>query len=874
MGAPRWQEAMAWGGLHWGWDGESSPKANRKPFALPGSRPHYTPDRPAHVRHIALDLSLDLASHSLEGTCAITLEMIAAGVKHLTLNAMHLGISAVTAAGSGSRLQFDYDGELLQVDLDSPPPTGSWITLVITYQVTQPQRGMYFIGPDHAYPDKPVQVWTQGEDEDSRYWFPCFDYPGQLATSEIRVTVPAPYRAVSNGVLVAEEEQGSRITYHWRQEHPHPSYLMTVAVGDFAVLEDQWQGIPVTYYVEKGREDDGWRTLGKTPRMLQFFSDYFGCGYPYPKYGQACVRDFIFGGMENTSMTLLTDRCLLDERAALDTLWSETLVAHELAHQWFGDLVVIKHWAHAWVKEGMATYAEILWDEQEYGQDHADYHRYQDQQAYIQEDSSRYRRPMVTHIYRDAIELYDCHIYQKGGCVYHMIRTTLGEQAFRASIRHFLHSHAHQTVETQDLLRAIEQVTGRNLAPLFDQYVWRGGYPQFKVDYTWDPDTKLAKVTVAQTQGEDLLFDLKIPILFGWSDQAPHTFTLRLHEASHTFYLPLPQKPAYICFDPGNHWLKTVELGFGIPELKAQLLSAPDVISRIYAAQALSKKNTLAALEALKTALHQEVFWGVKVAICQALGDLNLTQAIPVLTQALGDPSPHVRKAALTALSHYPYQESTFQTIRQLLEQGDPSYYVESTAAATLGQMVGQDPQQPDPQPLLDLLDQIMASRAGWNEVSRAGVIQAWAALKASTAALDKLIAHTQAGIPMPLRLAAIRALGTYASDQDNPRVLTALRSLAQESSFQVRMALVSALGSLSTAKAIPILESLQGSDGRLHRAASEAIQRVQSRLGTSQSLQELQQELTTLKQKNQELLSRLEALEAKNQASAPPTPS
>jgi aminopeptidase N len=863
---------MAWGGLNWGWDSESSTKANRKPFALPGSRPHYTPDRPAHVRHIALDLSLDLASHSLEGTCAITLEMIETGVKHLTLNAMHLRIRAITL--DGSPLAYDNDGEELRLTLDPSPTPGSRITLVITYQVSQPQRGMYFIGPSQDYPDKPVQVWTQGEDEDSRYWFPCFDYPGQLASSEIRLTVPAPYRAVSNGVLVAEEDQGSRITYHWRQDHPHPSYLMTLAVGDFAVLEEEWQGKAVTYYVEKGREAEGWRTLGKTPRMLQFFSDYFGYGYPYPKYGQACVGDFIFGGMENTSMTLLTDRCLLDERAALDTLWSETLVAHELAHQWFGDLVVIKHWAHAWVKEGMATYAETLWNEQEYGQDHADYHRYQDQQAYIEEDSSRYRRPMVTHIYRDAIELYDCHIYQKGGCVYHMIRTTLGEQAFRASIRHFLHRHAHQTVETQDLLRAIEQVTGRNLAPLFDQYVWRGGYPQFKVDYTWDPDTKLAKVTIAQTQGEDLLFDLKIPILFGWPDQAPQTFTLRVHEVCHSFYLPLPQKPGFICFDPGNHWLKTVDLGFGIPELKAQLLSAPDVISRLYAAQALGKKNTLAALAALETALHQETFWGVKVAICQALADLNLTQAIPVLTQALGDPSPHVRKAALIALGRYPHQPATVAPIRQILEQGDPSYYVESTAAATLGKLLGQDPQRPDPQPLLDVLDQIMATRAGWNEVSRAGVIQAWGFLRTCSAALDKLIAHTQAGIPMPLRLAAIRALGTYASDYDNPRVLETLRALTQESNFQVRLALISALGSLSTAKAIPILESLQGADGRLHRAASEAMQRVQSRLGSDQSLQGLQQELATLKQKNQELLSRLEALEAKNQASAPPTPS
>ncbi|MEN9240236.1 MAG: M1 family aminopeptidase [Thermostichales cyanobacterium SZTDM-1c_bins_54] len=859
MTAPLWHQVLSW----WGLDTEKAPKA----FPLPGSRPHYSPDRPAYVRHIALDLRLDLQQQSLQGTCAITLEMLAPEVRTLTLNAMHLTIDRVTC--SGSPLAYSYDGQELHISLEPVPAPGSRIVVEIAYGVRQPQRGIYFIGPSEAYPDKPVQVWTQGEDEDSRYWFPCFDYPGQLATSELRVAVPAPYVALSNGLLVARQEQGSQITYHWRQEQVHPSYLMTLVVGDFAVLEDHWQGIPVTYYVERGREEDGGRTLGKTPRMLQFFSDYYGYPYPYGKYGQACVADFIFGGMENTSMTLLTDRCLLDERAALDTLWSETLVAHELAHQWFGDLVVIKHWSHAWVKEGMATYAEILWDEQEHGRDHADYHRYQDQQAYIQEDSSRYRRPMVTHIYRDAIELYDCHIYQKGGWVYHMIRTSLGEAAFRASLRHFLHHYAHQTVETQDLLRTIEQVTGRNLAPLFDQYVWRGGYPQFKLDYAWDGETKLAKVTITQTQGEDHLFDLQIPILLGWADRPGQTFSLHLHQASHTFYLPVADKPEFVCFDPGNHWLKTLDLNLGIPELKAQLLYAPDVISRLYAAQALGKKRCLPALEALELALQQASFWGVKVGICQALGEIALQQAIPILTRALGDASPHVRKAAIQALATYPHQPATYEPIRQLLEQGDPSYYVESAAAAALGQLLGKDPRQPDPQPLLELLDRVMASRAGWNEVSRSGVMQAWAALKHAPQALDHLITHTQPGIPVPLRLAAIRALGTYAADQEHPRVLATLQALAQESTFQVQMAVVSALGSLNTAKALPILESLKGADGRLHRAASEAIERVQSRLGSEPSLQELRREMQSLKEKNQELLSRLEALEAKSKSSS-----
>jgi aminopeptidase N len=225
--------------------------------------------------------------------------------------------------------------------------------------------------------------------------------------------------------------------------------------------------------------------------MMSFFIQAFGYPYPYPKYAQICVDDFIFGGMENTSTTLLTDRCLLDERAALDNRNSESLVAHELAHQWFGDLVVIKHWSHAWVKEGMASYSEVLWTEHEYGPDEAAYYLLGEARSYLEEDASRYRRPMVTNVYREAIELYDRHLYEKGACVYHMIRAILGDQLFSRAIHTFVQDNAHKTVETIDLLRAIEKATGFNLLWLFDQYVFRGGHPDYKVTYRWDQDKEV-----------------------------------------------------------------------------------------------------------------------------------------------------------------------------------------------------------------------------------------------------------------------------------------------------------------------------------------------------------------------------------------------
>ncbi|MEO1070625.1 MAG: M1 family metallopeptidase, partial [Cyanobacteria bacterium J06638_6] len=437
-----------------------------KSFEMPGAKPHYNPDRPGQVEHIALDLSLDLEQKICEGTCKIRINPVRDGVDSLTLDAVNQQIKSVKVGSA--KQAFDYDGEQLHIRLKKRTIAGESFTVAIAYRLVQPERGLYFIGPDQHYPDKPVQVWTQGEDEDSRFWFPCFDYPGMLSTSEIKVRVPAAYQVVSNGELVDTKADNGHKVYHWHQKQVHPTYLMALAAGEFDVIQDQWQDIPVTYYVEKGRKGQGQLTMGKTPRMVEFLSEKYGYKYAFPKYAQVCAADFIFGGMENTSVTILTDRCLLDERAAIDNRNSESLVVHELAHQWFGDLLVINHWSHAWVKEGMATYSEIMWTGQEYGPDDAAYYRLGEARSYLNEDKSRYRRPMVTHVYREAIELYDRHIYEKGACVYHMIRAELGDALFWKAIHTFVQSNAHQTVETIDLLRAIDRATGRNLRPLFD----------------------------------------------------------------------------------------------------------------------------------------------------------------------------------------------------------------------------------------------------------------------------------------------------------------------------------------------------------------------------------------------------------------------
>ncbi|ALF55117.1 aminopeptidase [Nostoc piscinale CENA21] len=848
----------------------------RKSFELPGARPHYNPDRPGQVEHIFLYLHLDIPKQSYQGSCSIRLLPIRSGIDRLVLDAVNLNIHSVQVDEVAQK--FDYDGEQLSIQLDQPTELEKRILIAIAYSAEKPQRGIYFIQPDKHYPHKPTQVWTQGEDEDSRFWFPCFDYPGQLSTSEIRVRVPKPLVAISNGELIETIEEGAEKIYHWSQQQVHPTYLMTLAVGDFAEIRDEWQGKPVTYYVEKGREADAKRSMGKTPRMVEFLSEKYGYPYPFPKYAQVCVDDFIFGGMENTSATLLTDRCLLDERAAYDNRNTESLVVHELAHQWFGDLLVIKHWSHAWIKEGMASYSEVMWTEHEYSAEEAAYYRLIEARSYLSEDSSRYRRPMVTHVYREAIELYDRHIYEKGSCVYHMIRAELGEELFWHAIQTFVQDNAHKTVETIDLLRAIDKATGRNLAFLFDQYVYRGGHPDFKVAYSWDGDANLAKVTVTQTQADQNssknLFDLKIPIGFGFVQTGEPvqltTFTVRVNQPEQSFYFPLSAKPDFISFDVGNHFLKTATLEYPLPELKAQLESDPDPISRIYAATALAKKGGLEATKALSKALTKEPFWGVRVEVAKQLAEVKLDQAFDGLVVGLKDKNPYVRRAVVNALATIKTHDS-YKAVKEIVQEGDRSYYVEAAAATAIGAIAAANlDEKPKEEKVIKLLKSVLEEKAGWNEVVRSGAVNGLAELKTSEAALNLLLEYTKQGVPQALRLAAIRALGKISVGQtpvNLERILDRLAELAKETFFLTQVAVVTALGKMETPKAIGVLRSLseQTPDGRVRRYADEEIANVQKHIGPETALRQLREELDQVKKQNQELKSRLENLEAKS---------
>jgi aminopeptidase N len=450
--------------------------------------------------------------------------------------------------------------------------------------------------------------------------------------------------------------------------------------------------------------------------------------------------------------------------------------------------------------------------------------------------------------------------------------------------------NAHSTVETMDLLRAIEKATGRNLQFLFDQYVLRGGHPDYTVSYRWDGDSNLAKITVVQTKAKEgdktstsELFDLKIPIGFGYGvDESETTdaasrpadvksFTVRVHEREQSFYFPLEQKPQFISFDVGNHVLKTVTLEYPVAELKAQLHHDPDPLSRIYAAEALAKKGGLEAIAALAYSLQQDPFWGVRVEVADKLATIKLDQAFEELVKCVEHDHPRVRRAVVQALAKIKTKAS-YKALKAIAEDGDDSYYVEAAAIKGLGTLAAStlsDGNGKEEKKAIKLLTSILEKRAGWNEVVRSGAIAGLSEMKSSEDALNLILDYTALGVPQPLRLAAIRALGAISSGQSKPnleRILTRLDDLSGETFFLTQVAVVTALGQMETKRAIAILKSLatQSPDGRVRRRAEEAAQKVQNTIGKDEALKKIQDELDQVKKENQELRSRLEALEAK----------
>jgi aminopeptidase N len=659
-----------------------------KSFRLPESRPHYIPGKDFHTTHVQIELALDFAKRSISGACTLTLEPIKSGLGQVRLDARELEIGRVSVDGIPT--EYDYDDLVLDVKL--PPSADGRRTIRVEYAAT-PRDGVYFTGPDKEHPEKEVQAWSHSEAEAARYWYPCFDHPSEKSTSELVITVPRGFRVISNGKLLSMKDAGESSVFHWKEDIPHSSYLTSFVAGKFGEMTQEADGVKLHYYFPESKRADVLRYFGETPKMIEVFGELTGVKYPYEKYDQTTVEDFIIGGMENINATTLSTSYYADAGSEEDfqTSYSSPhvnavdLVAHELAHQWFGDLVTCLDWSHAWLNEGFATYFQALYVEKSRGADQMRWDLSSRVQEYFEEDETEYRRPIVEKAYVWPDDLFDKHLYPKGASMLHELRFVMGDEAFFKGIKSYLKSFSYSNADTHDLLKSMVSSSGLPLEEFFEQSFFKSGHPEFEVTYSWEEEKRTATLHVKQGQNTEdgtPIFKLPCDIVF-YVNGKRLDFVVPLDSREQTLTFRLPSKPSVVEFDPQRWLLKKIRFDKSIDLLLNQLESSSDAWSRAEAAKGLGKMKSNKAIAGLRAAAIREQFWHVRAAALEALGEIATEEALKALEDVGMPENRWVRRALAKALGEF-RQETAGRLLIGLLKK-DESPYVRCEAALALG---------------------------------------------------------------------------------------------------------------------------------------------------------------------------------------------
>ncbi len=516
---------------------------------------------------------------------------------------------------------------------------------------------MYFRTPEMGYRPGDTQVWSQGEPELHRYWFPGYDYPNERFTSEVICHVPEGMKVVSNGSLVSQAKGADGlVAWHWKQDQPHLNYLVALAAGYFHSIEDKLGELPLAILVPPSEREQAANAFRDTRKIIDFYQRETGVPFPWDKYYQVFCLDFLAGGMENTSCTFEGAGLLFrDDVEQLRSL--QGLDAHETAHQWFGDLVTCRDWSHLWLNEGFASYYTLLYEEQAQGVDAMRWGLWREAQRVFE---SLDTKPIVWRDYTDPQFQFDYRVYPKGAWVLHMIRNRLGPELFRQSIRTYLERHRLGNVGTDDLQDVLEELSGLSFDQFFDQWLYHGGLPELKIEYSWDAAAKLAKLTVRQTQkvtNEVLLFRFDLPVRFHVKGlEKPVDFTVEVSKAGEDFQFPLPAAPELVRIDPEFTLLAKIDFQPPPEMLKRQLKS--DVIGRLLAVQLLAKKKDAATVTQLAEVLNGDAFHAVRSEAAGALKTIATPEARAALARSLKQEDARVRLSVVEALAAFPHPEA------------------------------------------------------------------------------------------------------------------------------------------------------------------------------------------------------------------------
>jgi aminopeptidase N len=812
----------------------------------------YAPDREIDILHLALDVTPDFKQRTVAGTATLRFKPIAKPLQELKLDAVDLVVESLTA--TVTLLGYQVTDKQILVTFEQPIPPDKETSVTITYRA-EPTSGLYFRTPEMGYKDGDTHLFSQGEEIEARHWYPCFDAPNEKFTSEILCHVPEGMSVVSNGRLVAEaKDANGLVAVRWLQDKPHVNYLISLVAGYFKKVEDKHKDVPLAFYTPPSQINEAPNSFRDTKDIMAFFEQEIGLPYPWAKYYQVCVNDFVAGGMENTSATTLTDNTLFT--AATENIHdSQDLVAHEMAHQWFGDLVTCKDWSHIWLNEGFATYYESLYEGSKHGREAMLYELYQRARNItgIPNDTNA----IVRRTYDTPREMFGYLAYPKGSWVLHMLRSQLGEALYRRCIKTYLERHQFDNVVTEDLRAVIEELSGRSYDQFFEQWLYHAHHPELDVSYSWDEKNKLAKVTIKQTQSLSdnvLLFQFPLAIRFKGKFETTDR-QIQVKEKEEDFYFPLPDAPQLVRLDPDYTLLAKINFQPPRPMLDAQLADQDDAIGRLLAIEQLSGKKDKETLVKLKERLNNDPFYGVRIEASKALRTIHTDEALEALLASTQQPDARVRRQVVEDIGGF-YRETAYQGTRSTLEtEKNPA--ILSAAIRTLGGYAKAE--------VHEALLMFLNSESYRNELADAAI----AAMRSQddptylaplTDALSKREPDfTSRGFGQGLTTLAYLAR----NEEKKDRVREFLTGYVNHKKRSIRLTALSALGTLGDPKAIAVLEKFAtaSKESPERTTAEKAVADLRAARKPVDDFKNLRNEVLDLQKQNRELRKELDDL-------------
>jgi aminopeptidase N len=797
------------------------------------------------VQHINIDIFVDLEMKLVSGKVKTSIVPLSNDFTDFEVDAIGMSIKNVQLDPknpkekkySGKKvtlieniidLKFDYNRQKIKIYLDKPYSVNDTLHYIISYTTTDPEKGLYFISPTPTFPNKRYEVWSQGEGEDNRYWFPCYDYPNDMATTEMYITVDSKYQTLSNGILESKKEGNGVNVWHWVNELPHVSYLVMLGVGNWDVIEEGWEGIPISSYVTPGKKEWGERSYRNTKDILKFFSEYIGFKYPWGKFSQVAVQDFIYGGMENTGAVVLFDGSIYDDKTEPDYN-ATNLVAHELAHQWWGDVVTCKNWNEIWLNESFATYFQCLYTEHLLGKDEFDYNIFRNGNDAIKVDSTTARKPIYTR------EGLTTNTYDKGSAVLNMLRYLVGDEKFQKTMNLYITKHRHTPVVTKNLVDALHEAINNqvirglpaDLTWFFEEWIYKAGQPELKVSYDYDENTKELSLTAQQVQRMDSSSVFKTPFPFQIiTASGKQDFSMETSTEPRTYKIKLDSKPLSVIFNKGNKVLSKLYFTKPKEDWLYQLKNSQDAIERITALKGLKDFiNDDDVINEITVIMKTDKFWGVRYEAAQILSNSTNKLAQEVYIKNLvEEPDSRVRRSYITGLGLFYEKNPELKENKSVLEfflinliNNETSYYAIADGISTLAKIM-------DKGKLYDIAAPF-TNKESHVEIIRRHVMAALEVSK-DPRALDILLKYAEEGSTARLRNTAISGLGNYL---DNPKVIDFLNKKVLEKTRSTQGVILGLLEKAKSPSSKPYFEELlaKSNDDGFKKKVTETLQKI-----------------------------------------------